>query len=959
MNRTPLATLTRRLKIAASHELAGATDGQLLARYVSESDQAAFAELVRRHERTVLAACRQVLADAADVEDAFQATFLVLVQQAKRVRCPGSLGGWLFAVAHRVAVRATRTRARKTRRENAARVAPASPETGAELSWREAVAALHEELDALPDRFRLPVILCYLDGLSRDEAAARLGWKAGSVKAGLERGRERLRARLERRGVTLSAGLLTALAGLGSVAGASPPLLEATLRTANGGAPSRILELARPTMTAVTTKAKLLIGPVLAAACCVGLLAAGGNTPPSAARAEPPATANPRTETRSAPTEDITGRVTGPDGKAVAGAKIYTIKGNRGGPERVEVATTAADGTFRTPRPTPPATWAVLFAHNDGFGLAWHDFEGTETAVELKLVADHPITGRVIDTEGKPVAGARVTAGRISIPRGGNMDAALEAMKSDPFGAHPAFGASQFHGGWSDGVGSVTTDADGKFTLTGCGVDRVVELTVTGDGLARKSLTVINRAKFDPGPINAAAEASRRDSPSRPNLTVYGPEVQVVAERAKTVEGIVIDAATKKPIAGATVSDYASPVRTDAEGRFKISSLRKAKQYSLWVGGPADGDYLARSFRIDDTEGFTPVKCEIELRRGVVVTGRVIDKATGKPVRAGVQVYPIAGNKFYAEYYSGVESTARVSHLSDADGKFRVVTVPGQLIVTVQGHEFVTVGDAKLMPFRGAGPDPDHPDLFDAKIQTGYTFVQLADRSWHTVGALEHGVRIIDVPAEGKPFEVNFALDRGVTGRIRIEGPDGKPVTGTTILGLAHASTPATPQGGTLATSSEATVTVLALDPKAAPRQIIAWHSEKKLGGMATIRGDEKEPVVVKVAPLADITGKFVTADGKPVAGASVLIDAAEEIEGMRAFLSLQFGVGSRSRVRTAADGSFTIPGLIPGVEYTVRMVKDKNYFPRERGEKPPTAKPEAGKLTDLGTIDVGTMGDG
>src|SRR5262245_24583587 len=254
MSRTPLATVARRLRLA-DPALSGAPDAQLLARYRSDSDQQAFSELVRRHERAVLAACRQVLSEAADVEDAFQATFLTLVQQAGRVRCNGSLGGWLFAVAHRVAVRATRTRARKARRESAARRTPAA-DTGPDLSWREAVAALHEELDALPDQFRLPLILCYLDGLSRDEAAARLGWKPGSVKAGLERGREKLRARLERRGVTLGAGLLTALAGLGSVARASPELLAATIRTAGGGAPPTILELARPSMTTLKTKAK-------------------------------------------------------------------------------------------------------------------------------------------------------------------------------------------------------------------------------------------------------------------------------------------------------------------------------------------------------------------------------------------------------------------------------------------------------------------------------------------------------------------------------------------------------------------------------------------------------------------------------------------------------------------------------------------------------------------------------
>jgi hypothetical protein len=236
-------------------------------------------------------------------------------------------------------------------------------------------------------------------------------------------------------------------------------------------------------------------------------------------------------------------------------------------------------------------------------------------------------------------------------------------------------------------------------------------------------------------------------------------------------------------------------------------------------------------------------------------------------------------------------------------------------------------------------------------MQKGYAYLTLADMSLHAISNLDHGVRVIDVPAGGKPVEVNFALDRGVTGRIAIEGPDGKPVTGATVIGLAHAALPAK--------LTEPTATVYALDPNAAPRQVIAWNAEKKLGGMATVRGDEKEPVVVKLAPLADITGKFVAADGKPVSGASVLVDPTEEIDGMRAFLSMQFLTGSRSRVKTAADGTFAITGLMPGVEYGVRMVKGKNYFPRERGEKPPTAKPGAGKTTDLGTIDVGMLGDG
>ena len=289
MNPTPLAAIVRRNRSLIDPALAGATDGELLSRYQSGADQSAFAEIVRRYERAVLAACRQVLSNTADIEDAFQATFLSLVQQAKMVRHDGSLGGWLFAVAHRTAVRSYRTRTRQARREAGAKPASPSNDPGVELSWREAIAALHQELDALPDRYRLPLILCYLDGLSREEAAARLGWKPGSVKAGLERGREKLRTALDRRGVTLSAGLLAAVATVGSTTVASPKLFAAALDVARGEVPACVHKLASSTMTTFAMKAKILLGIAASTILGAGLLAAGLEDAPANTKGPQPA----------------------------------------------------------------------------------------------------------------------------------------------------------------------------------------------------------------------------------------------------------------------------------------------------------------------------------------------------------------------------------------------------------------------------------------------------------------------------------------------------------------------------------------------------------------------------------------------------------------------------------------------------------------------------------------------
>src|SRR5262245_32321251 len=153
-----LTRVVRQLRAAAPPPPADETsDRELLERYLRRKDEAAFAGLVRRHERTVLAACRHVLADPADVADAFQATFLVLLQNVRRVRWHASLGGWLFAVAHRVAVSARRKTRLRTEKEGRAAARVATATALADLSWREACDVLHEELDLLRDTYRLPL----------------------------------------------------------------------------------------------------------------------------------------------------------------------------------------------------------------------------------------------------------------------------------------------------------------------------------------------------------------------------------------------------------------------------------------------------------------------------------------------------------------------------------------------------------------------------------------------------------------------------------------------------------------------------------------------------------------------------------------------------------------------------------------------------------------------------------
>jgi RNA polymerase sigma factor (sigma-70 family) len=248
-------------------------DGELLDRFIARRDEDAFEALVHRHGPMVLGVCRRILRHDEDAEDAFQATFLVLVRKAASVRPRGMVGNWLYGVAHNTAHKAKAMNTRRRRKE--AQAVPRS--TRPVDTCEELQARLDQELPALPDKYRAPVVLCDLEGKTLREAAGQLGWPQGTVATRLARGRTLLARRLARGGLSHSAGAIAIALAHGSAPARVPTsLVVSTVRVATSAAglvQAPVAALTEGVITAMLLKKlKTLTAMLLAAA----LLGGGG-----------------------------------------------------------------------------------------------------------------------------------------------------------------------------------------------------------------------------------------------------------------------------------------------------------------------------------------------------------------------------------------------------------------------------------------------------------------------------------------------------------------------------------------------------------------------------------------------------------------------------------------------------------------------------------------------------------
>jgi RNA polymerase sigma factor (sigma-70 family) len=311
----PLSHLVPQLRRALLRgEEAALTDGQLLEAFVNRRDGAALEALVRRHGPMVWGVCRRVLGDPHDAEDAFQATFLVLVRRAAAVVPRERVASWLYGVAHQTALKARAMTAKRRAREKQVAVLP-EPAAAEPDAWHDLQPLLDRELSRLPDKYRLVLLLCGAQGRTRREAAAQLGLAEGTVASRLARARAMLARRLARRGIVLTGGALAGLLAQRAVADVPAAVVSATIRAASllaagqgaaaGAISAPVAALLKGVLRAMllnqlkaVTAGLLLLG-VAALAC--GVLARGpGDDKPGQAE-EPAAQPKPAPEARPGP----------------------------------------------------------------------------------------------------------------------------------------------------------------------------------------------------------------------------------------------------------------------------------------------------------------------------------------------------------------------------------------------------------------------------------------------------------------------------------------------------------------------------------------------------------------------------------------------------------------------------------------------------------------------------------
>jgi RNA polymerase sigma factor (sigma-70 family) len=941
--------------------LTGLSESQLLERFLTRGDEAAFEAILRRHGPMVLGVCRRLLSDPNDVEDAFQATFLVLVRKAGSIRDRGVLGTWLYGVARRVAVRARVDARRRRAREwsDATEMARAErwrePEHGAELR-----GIIDEEVSRLTERYRAALVLCDLEGYTHEQAAVRLRCPVGTVKSRLARAHEKLRSRLARRGLAPSAELLATTLAPEPASAVGTPLVNSTIAAAIplaagravtvGTASAAVAALVEGTPRSMNMITMKLAAAVLTAA---GVIAAGAGVFAYQAPGNPPAGAAIAPRTKVDPTPEaiasreaanqvaavpsvdkerprpvVRGQVVGPNGKPHEGAEVVVVASRfRWRSRQSDKPTTEllgrgrcdGQGRFRielSGEPESDEGRVVLVAIARDHGFAARELTDLDATIEgpIRLPAEQPVEVRLVDLEGSPVAGAEVRpAGVYPDKEGAGLSSDILSRDFLP----PLFQR------W-------TSDRDGRFALRGYGPDHSAFLEVRAPGFGKQDVQLAIKAGVGTSTLTIGRVHIVE---GRVALGKDGPPAVGARIEARTM--------SEKYGIGMRLGD--DEVTTDKEGRYRIDAAPGAS-IVLKVFPPREGAdaYLIRGELVVPGDSVRS-RVDFALPKGVLVRGRVIEAGTGRPV-AGAIVHHQAqerNNPYFIKGNPDVFNPDEQKVVTAADGTFRLGIMPGPGYLLVKG------------------PTAHY-------LHEEIPSVELAGQiHWPNTRTYPDALRKLSPKPDEGPVDVEFPLRRGVTVRGHLVDPGGQPVREALLVSRWYLSRNGMTVDPTWKSLRGGRFELDGCDPGSSAT-VLFLDAKNQRGAAIKLSGKQDgEDITVTMKPCGSARVRILNDQGKPVragrepAHLEVVLspgaswgDLLPSNQTMTSPLmadsihASNLDVDRYRDTKTDANGRMTFPTLIPGATYRVIVFNQK-----EKTEIEFTVEP--GEAKDLGDLKI------
>ncbi len=943
----------------------GLSDAELLERFAVDRDEQAFETILNRHGPMVLRVCLGELRDPNDVEDAFQATFMVLVRKAGSIRIKGSLAGWLFRVAHRIAVEANVQRTRRLKLQKP--LDESFSEAQIHAPWRE-FASIHEEVSRLPEHYRSAIVLCDLEGKTHSEAGLELGVKPATMTTRVARARAILRKRLSGRGVlpTVAAGSLL-VEGDAQASTLSSAVVATAVRNAlqmllgrdgdlDHARTKSSLELARRVLAqSVLSRVQVAVAAcaIMALACTIGIGAvrnAGG----VAQEGSKDIKVEKTTERHRAVSRTIvySGKVLDSDGKPMPSAKLelgYRTWGYRDPPPALPVWTCDAQGIFRIElerslvalievksRTLGNAVFLQLLAFAKGYGPAWIEVKSSDFDAELEFELpkdDVPIVGKVIDLEGRPIAGAKVSVLSIVQPNRG-LDDWIEKTKN---------GLSMLATVGREGIGHpsnraasvVASDEAGAFTLWGIGSGRIAMLSIE----APRSSPELVMAMTRDDPMFKTLSYPRGPQSAIP---LFASQVLLTAAPGDEAEGTVTDRDNGTPLEGASVFfsngivEPSNRVLTDERGHFRIGKLPRggplvfSTGIAIAVQAKSGEPYFLGQLEIKPSSTAKPYRAEVRLKSGVWIEGSVRDANTLAPVVARVDYYACKSTPGSGEVV-GLNSLSRSNYFTGfststrSDGSFKLLVLPGKGVVAIRAQ----AGKYRYQELNAES-------VRDLAI----------DRPLATSKPRFHQVRTVEVSnVSGNP-KVDFALESINPVRAKLIGPDDNPVKESLILSEAS---------GSLFTRIHGDEFELEPTGPGEKRAFAILHPERGLGAVYVSKGDEQDGKTIRLLPTGIIKGRLVDEEGVPSAGIEIHLSLSPDNSQSSEFNAYGF------QIWTDEKGQFVGHDVIAEAKYSFFVparVKQRKIVGRLHSGDRETWTIKPGETLDIGDVQAKRPGN-